>query len=297
MGRTAATTTTNTDADGWGRARLMIILAAGLLAVLAFVVGLGFAAHYALRSTGQAGPADGLIGQNAGKAAAGVTVDPAGKVSAALGQARRDQLSAAPMLAATPEDSRQGTPAATPGPFVRVPTATRTGPAAVPTGFTHTPAGAVGQLAAIEATVLQGMSIPQTNQVHQQWTLPGATDVAHWPLTLNVQRFLATARQGQTKDPTVTVTTIPVAGQVKGTDGPDWVLACALLDVRAVIKTDSRMAYGYCERMQWAGSADGGRWMIAPGTSPATAPSTWPGTDLAIAAGWRTWTGPGEGTD
>ena len=200
MGRTARTTT-NTDADGWGRARLMIILAAGLLAVLAFVVGLGFAAHYALRSTGQAGPANGLIGQNAGKAAAGVTVDPTGKVSAALGQARRDQLSAAPMLAATPEDSRQGTPAATPGPFVRVPTATRTGPAAVPTGFTHTPAGAVGQLAAIEATVLQGMSIPQTNQVHQQWTLPGAPDIAHWPLTLNVQRFLATARQGQTKDP------------------------------------------------------------------------------------------------
>ncbi|MEP7332375.1 MAG: hypothetical protein ABI692_09830 [Terracoccus sp.] len=296
MGRTASTNT-DTDSSGWGRVRLVTILTAGLLAALAFAVGLGFAAHYALRSTGQAEPTNGLAGQNAADRAPLVTVDPAGKVAAALGQAHRDQVAAAPMLTATAEDSRNGTPAATPGPFVQVPPATRTGPAQVPTGFTHTPAGAVGQLAAIEATVLQGMSIPQTNQVHQQWTLPAAPDVARWPLTANVQAFLATARQGQTKDPTVSVTAVPVAGQVKGTDGPDWVLACVLLDVRAVIKTDSRMAYGYCERMQWASGADGGRWMIAPGSSPATAPSTWPGTDLAIAAGWRTWTGPGEGTD
>ena len=81
----------------------------------------------------------------------------------------------------------------------------------------------------------------------------------------------------------------PGAAQVKGVDGDGWVLACVLMDVRAVLVTDSRIGYGYCERMQWVGGA-GGRWMIAPGTPPARAPSTWPGTQLSIQAGWRTWT-------
>jgi len=114
----------------------------------------------------------------------------------------------------------------------------------------------------------------------------------------------------------VTVTVTPVAGMVKGVDGDDWVLACVLLDVQAVITTDARIAYGHCERMQWtdgtarksaddtggAGNAGGpeaggGRWMIAPGPSPAPAPSTWPGTDLAIKAGWRTWVDAGAAPD
>ena len=29
--------------------------------------------------------------------------------------------------------------------------------------------------------------------------------------------------------------------------------------------------------------------MVAPGTPPAPAPATWPGTQLAHEAGWRTW--------
>ncbi len=37
--------------------------------------------------------------------------------------------------------------------------------------------------------------------------------------------------------------------------------------------------------MQWVG----GCWMVAPGAPPAPAPATWPGTQLAHEAGWRTW--------
>ena len=47
---------------------------------------------------------------------------------------------------------------------------------------------------------------------------------------------------------------------------------CVLLDVRASIVADARIGYGHCERMQWIG----GRWMLAPGTPPAKAPSVWP---------------------
>ena len=89
---------------------------------------------------------------------------------------------------------------------------------------------------------------------------------------------------------TSSVVATPAAAQVKGTDGTDWVLACVLLDMRATITADAAMGYGYCERMQW--SAD--RWMIGPGTPPARAPSTWPGSDLSIKAGWRTWATSGQ---
>jgi hypothetical protein len=198
------------------------------------------------------------------------------------------------MLQVAPDDARRGVPAAVTGPVLEVPPATGAGPVQVPTGFPRTPEGAVAQLAAIETTVLQAMSIPQVNDVHAQWALPGAPDVASWPLTKNVQSFLASAGQGQSKDPTVAVTATPAAGQVKATDGPDWVVACVLLDVRATITAEARIGYGYCERMQWhpeptRENSAGGRWMIAPGAPAATAPSTWPGTELAFKADWRTW--------
>ncbi len=268
-------------ADGaWGRPRLLATLAAGIVAALLFVAGLGLALVYGLRSAGGDPPTQ----------VAATTVDAAG-----TGPTHRDQVAAQPMLQVAPEDARRGVPAALAGPVIQVPVATGAGPAQVPTGFPRTPEGAVGQLAAIETTVLQGMSIPQANQVYDRWALPGGTGVANWALTKNVQNFLASAGQGQNKDATVAVTATPAAGQVKGTDGADWVLACVLLDVRATITAEARIGYGYCERMQWhpsdggAETTAGGRWMIAPGAPAAPAPSTWPGTDLAFKAGWRTW--------
>ena len=106
-------------------------------------------------------------------------------------------------------------------------------------------------------------------------------------MTRNVQSFLTNAGGlGNTKDDSVFVSASPAAGQIKGVDGPDWVLACVLLDVQATIVTDARIGYGHCERMQWTD----GRWMIAPGTPPAPAPSVWPGSELALQAGWRTLT-------
>lgn len=291
---------------GWDRRRLLTVLAGGVLAALVFLVGLGFAVYYALGSLGPSTASSSSPAATGGTGGAVIPGDagrdaPAGAVR---GQAYRDTVAAAPMLKVDTDSARRGIPSAHPAPTLLVTAATRTGPAVVPTGFPKTPAGAVGQLAAIEATVLQGMSIPQVNDVHDRWTLTGAVGVVDWPLTQNVQAFLAAARQGQSKDLAVTVTVTPVAGMVKGVDGDEWVLACVLLDVQAVITTDARIAYGHCERMQWTDDAgtegtgaegtsgaerSSGRWMIAPGPSPAPAPSTWPATDLAIKAGWRTW--------
>ena len=53
-------------------------------------------------------------------------------------------------------------------------------------------------------------------------------------------------------DPGATVQVQTAAAQVKGVDGPDWVLACVLLVVDAHVNVGARMAYGYCEPMQWS---------------------------------------------
>ena len=104
-------------------------------------------------------------------------------------------------------------------------------------------------------------------------------------LVANLQAFLGSAAGQHAGEAATALVVTPVAAQVKGSDGPDWVLACVLLDVQATLTRQARIAYGHCERMQWTGQ----RWVIAPGPAPARAPSTWPGTDLAAAAGWRTW--------
>ena len=84
---------------------------------------------------------------------------------------------------------------------------------------------------------------------------------------------------------TTVITAVPVAGQVKGVDGPDWALTCVLMKVTARVVTEDSVVDGMCARMEWTGD----RWVIAPGTEPARAPATWPGTQLALEAGWRTW--------
>ena len=143
----------------------------------------------------------------------------------------------------------------------------------------------MGQLAAIEVAVLQAMSIRYTHTVYDAWAMPGGAGAAGWAMTANVQAFLAAARMTDELDVTATVVVTPAAGQVKGVDGPDWVVACVLVEVRATITVEARMGYGHCERMQW----HQGRWMIAPGTPPARAPSTWPGSERSVQAGWRSW--------
>ena len=253
----------------WGRRRLLAIGVTLALVVVSGLVGLVYAMHGAFASSG------------ASHDGAAMAVD-----ALPSGHARKEAIAAEPMLRVSPQDSRGGTPAASPAPTIAVPAATSLGPAEVPTGFDRSPEGAVGQLAAIATTVLQGMSIPQVRGVHEHWSAPGAPGVDEWALTAAVQAFLASEAGRHVDEPGTSIVTVPVAAQIKGSDGDDWVVACVLLDVTVTVVTEARAAYGYCERLQWADD----RWVIAPGASPAPAPSTWPGTDLATAAGWRTWT-------
>lgn len=250
---------------GWGRRRLLAAAVAAVLAVGGGAVGLVYAVHGAL---------------TAGAPSAAPTI------AATTGIARRDTIAAAPMLNVGPEDSRGGTPAASPAPTIAVPAATDLGPEDVPTGFARTEQGAVGQLTAITTTVLQSMSVERTRSVYAHWSAPGAPPVEDWALLAAVRAFLGSDAGPHVDEPGTSVVTVPVAAQIKGTDGGDWVVSCVLLDVTVTVVTEARAAYGHCERLAWSGD----RWVIAPGTAPVEAPSTWPGTDLAAEAGWRTWT-------
>lgn len=252
----------------WPRRRLVATLVVAAAAVLALLVGVAFAIGGVLTPEPKPG---------AGGGGGSWVLD------------GRDQIAAAPMRSVQPEAAHTGAPAVQPPGTIAVPAATADGPADVPSGFPHTPEGAVGQLAAIETRVVEAMSLPVTRQVHRAWALRGAPEVTDWALTRAVQTFLVAAGQeGDTRDDTTMVAAIPAAGLVKGVDGPDWVLACVLLDVRAAITADARIGWGHCERMVWSG----GRWLIGPGSPPAAAPSTLPGSQTAVDAGWLTWTEP-----
>ena len=260
-----------TPSEPWGRNRLLLMLAAAITAAGLLLAGLGMAIWSAVAAPSQ--PAATAGSQGAAPTAGSV----------------RDRIAAAPMITFNPDAAFSPDPVTTSTSELRVPIAhVDLGLADVPTGFPHTPVGAVGQLAAIEKAVLESMSLPATRDIHSAWVQPGGPSVEEWELTRNVQSFLAAARQsGVEKDLTTLVSATPAAGVVKGSDGPDWTVVCVLMDVQAVIRTESRMGYGFCSRMAW--NPDEQRWLVAPGAPPAAAPSAWPGSRAAAEAGWQTW--------
>ena len=258
----------------WGRQRLLLMLSGALVLVLALVIGVGLAVWYTVGGSLRTTPA-------------------ATALVPANGLSLRDRIAAEPMAgvdpqaAYTPDSTIQDTPTM----LVPLPADDDLGLAEVAVGFPHTPAGAVAQWAAIERRVLEAMDLQVARKVHQEWVLPGGPALAQWELTRSVQAFLTSARQsGQRKDVSTLVAATPAGAIVKGADGPDWVLACVLLDVRVVVKAEARMGYGLCARMLWVGD----RWLVGAGAQPAVAPSTWPGSATAARAGWLAWV-DGEG--
>lgn len=264
------TSRTTPETAPWSRTRILALLGGLVVAVVLTLVGGGLAIWHATAGA---------------RSAAVATDEPA--TAPTDGRPSRDQVAAAAMPSVDPQAAFHPDPATMPAGSIVVPQPTHLdGPAGVPTGFPHTDEGAVGQWAVIVQIVLQSMSLPRTREIHTAWVRPGGPAFEQWTLTRNVTSFLAAARQGgDEKDLTTVVSAAPAAGLVKGGDGPDWTVACVLFDVQAWIKTESRMGYGLCSRMEWIE----GRWLVAAGAEPAATPSAWPGSNAAVAAGWLAW--------
>lgn len=256
--------------EPWSRRRLITVLVLVAGVALLLVTGLVYASITALRPR-PAVTADGAVARGS---------ETSGRAS---GRAYRDALAAQPMLATITDDMTPTGPAlAKPGQMV-APPSDGTGPAGVPSGFPHTPAGAVGQLAAIDITTLTPMSVGFARDVHQGWAMAGAR-FDRWEIARSIRDFHASAGTVD-GDAGVTLSATAVGAQIKGVDGPDWVLACVQLDINAVVVEQVRFGYGHCERMQWHGA----KWMIGPGRPPSPAPSTWPGSQRSLDAGWQLW--------
>lgn len=276
--RRAATKKAAQESGGateWGRRRLLGILVAAVVVAALLLGGLGYAIYLAVAGIGEEASANTDV-------ATGET----DRSTVAQGAVHRDQVAAEPMLAVPENAAFPAETTSAMAPLIKIPAGTGVnGPAFVMTGFPHTPEGAIGQLAQIDLAVLQSMSLTTAAEVYNAWALPGGVRADEWWITASVQAFLTSTGMGEIKDPSSSVSLEPAAALVKGTDGPDWTTVCVLMKVTASYKQEGQIAFAHCERMQWVG----GRWMVAPGAPPAPAPATWPGTQLAHEAGWRTW--------
>ena len=154
-----------------------------------------------------------------------------------------------------------------------------TGPAGVPTGFPHTPAGALAQLAAIDQTAMQSGTLSGVRAVIEQWSSPGGPTAQSWSGVAAMADFLSSAGLSGAGSAQLAMVVTPVMGLVKGSVGPDFVVPCVDFQFDVTLSSTQHVAEADCERMVWQGQ----RWVIGPGAEPADPPSVWADTDTAIA--------------
>ncbi len=249
--------------------RSYVVLLAAVVSVVAVLLsGLGLAVYFAVTDD-DADVATGLPAPSGG----------------ALSDEVREEIAAAPMLTTRPGDATGGAPALGALPTIEVPLVDQVGPEGIPTGYPRTPEGAVGQLGEILVSVLGAMDLGHAQRVQQAWFEDPAGSGASWPVLGLVQSFLARGGMASGLQPGASLTVLPAAGQIKGSDGDSWHVACVLLEITYTYRDLAQLGYGHCERMAWTGS----RWVIGAGSHPVPAPSTWPGTERAVEAGWRQW--------
>jgi hypothetical protein len=250
----------------WGPARLLTLLAVSALVALAVLVGPVLAVIATLTDDGP-GPAD--------------TTPQA--TAPATDMSRQDALAAAPMPPAEPEAALPGPLATEAAGVIELPRPTGVGLADVPTGFPRTPEGALAQLAAIDVTAMESGSVNGVRQVIAEWAAPGGPTPETWSGVDGMARLLSAAGLSSAGSPQLAIVVRPLMGLVKGTVGPDFAVVCVDFEFTVTVEQTSRIAIADCQRMVWTGD----RWLIGPGPEPAPAPSVWPGTEAAVAAGYR----------
>ncbi len=263
----ATTTRGSQDARAWLTLVTAAILALALLAGLLYAIATtlrgsrSVAADTASPPTSSAGPA--------------TSPTPSGS-------AREDELAQRPMLALAPSAADpQPLVSAVAGAPVRLPSPTRT-VGDLASGFPHTSVGALAALAAIDSMALRDLRPAQVRQVYSWAALPGAVSLKDWRMNLAAEAALEGAGVPEGSSDLQSTFT-PLAVQVKGHVGRDFVVACVLGEWSLTYRSNARAGIGDCQRMVWSR----GRWRIGPGEQPASAPSAWPGSADAVRAGWR----------
>ncbi len=257
----------------WSRNKLFTVMAGAVVVVALLVTGLVLAAIYALA------PQDSTAAASTG----GQDGSVAGESQVESADPRHDALANEPMPTAEHSDAIPG-PLSTRDPgVIELPRATAVGPADVPTGFPHTPEGALAQLASIDVTAMQTGSLPGVREVITGWAAPGGPTAETWTGVYGMARMLSAAGLSDSGSPQLAVVVRPAMGLIKGTVGPNFAVVCVNYEFTVTLAQTARIAIADCQRMIW----DTDRWIIGPGPEPFPAPSVWPGTDLAIEVGYQ----------
>ncbi|CCH89137.1 conserved exported protein of unknown function [Modestobacter italicus] len=261
----------------WSLPRLVALLVAAAGTVLLLIAGLVIAVTHALH------PSEGRAASRPTTDPAVTTAapDPVGTTSA---REAEELLAARPMPAVPLSASRPGhVSERDPGPPIVLPPATEVGPAGVPTGFPHTPEGAMAQLAAIDQTAMQSGSMNGARAVISAWAVPGGPSTTSWSGVQAMRTVLSAAGLSGGGSPELAIVFTPLMGQIKGVVGPDFVVPCVDFELDLTLNQTARGGIADCQRMVWRTD----RWLIGAGAEPAVPPSVWPGTDLAIEVGYR----------
>jgi hypothetical protein len=272
-----------------GAAGLAVLLAAGVLAAVAAAVHGGHGGTAVQSSSAEGRAATGAEGalartESSPSVGAAATGDGAAPTRAAGDTAAEDNLAAAAMPEVG-EEAAHPAPVSLddPGAPIVLPAATSTGAAGVPTGFPETPQGAMAQLAAVDAAVLQAGSLTAARSVALGWIAPGGPSPVTWSPLQALGELFDSARLSGGGSPRLHVTLTPLMGQVKGVVGTGFVVPCVDFELDVTLVQSDRGATADCQRMAWTGS----RWEIGVGAEPAPAPSVWPDTDTALSVGYK----------
>jgi hypothetical protein len=181
-------------------------------------------------------------------------------------------------------DGAQPGPVSTRNPgVINLPKPTSTGPAGVPTGFPHTPAGALAQMAAIDQTAMQSGTLAGVRAVIAAWAAPGGPTPETWSGVAAMADFLNAAGLSGGGSSQLALVVTPLMGLIKGSVGSDFVIPCVDFQFDATLSSTQHVAEADCERMVWQDD----RWVIGPGPEPADPPSVWADTDTAVSVGYK----------
>lgn len=281
LGRTGCRGGKQRPSPDWTRQKMLALLVAAGVCVVVLVVGLVMAVVYYVHP----GHAHARPSQGAGSGGAAET--PGGPGSTAE---PRDALAVAAMPQADEDASHPGAVStADPGTLL-IPSATTTGPAGVPSGFAHTSAGALAQLAAIDQVAMQSLSLDTARQVIAAWAVPDGPTGENWSVIQALAQLFGEMGVSAGSVNQLALVLTPVMGQIKGSVGPNYVVPCIDFEMDLTLAQTARGAIADCQRMVWVPDPSlsaQGRWQIGAGAEPATPPSVWPDTDLAIAVGYR----------
>jgi hypothetical protein len=248
-----------------------------LLVIAALVIGVLFGLVWALITALGARSSDSADDSTASPAASA----PSANTATDPQQRARDELAQAPMAQVPAAAARPQGMAAQDAQPLNVPGAPED--EATTARLPRTPEGALATLAALDRTALSQPSPIEARRLHDAMSLPGAVPTQSWTPFMALENLLETA-SATSDDPDFTVTYTPTHGLIKGSlDDGDFAVVCVLgiLDVSYQATTSTGL--GDCQRMQWSEQG----WRLAPGSQPAWAPNTWPGSADSVAAGWR----------